>query len=1088
MGPAWAETPDNIKKYDSYFSGKAQAERDAYEAHVFSRSYAPRSQATYREKVDTYIVQQFTREEDKLHDQFMNHQLSASEYTTQVSTLTSTYKHAQYTLYDIFDVEYLDPISKTQKEIDERSKDLAVDIISKIPIFGGVIPVGTKLADLADLKIKKSIQENLDKRLPQTEDFEEIYTNLKLNAKKKNKTNAYAESMALIVNDPSKARLDSDLNTLIASDPVIESQIEIAIAQGKINSLEDLAKTVANYIQEQEDKLEKEKAQREEQAIENTYNELKHAQASFSKLVGIFNPKLQKPFDMFSTTVIDIRHAYTSGAHVLKNGLSLTSLSSIATGVGAVFLFADFLMGPGGPNEMQALMENMNAQFDQLNKKIDELHEHMNFIHKDIRMALSEISETMNKKFNDIDAHLAAIRAVLEVHTKKLDFLADFIRATKNRQQKEAQILKLAELECALDDYRDGDISLDESLQGEDISLDEYLQKKGILLDEYLRKCRKTATIESGKPPHVEFVAGENEDDPDYKNLTFHKLLLEPFYKNLHQIFTYLYPRLRNQQDTVKDKFDRLESPIQSLKTDYPFFTLENIKNIETWAEAIAFYQFIALKEADTLKCNDPKTCKKIARHANEFIEAGQILKSSLNSIFYKNAADLKKLKTDFTHLARILARYLSELRRSEAQILTIKDTFLNNLPNEFKQIDIFTSSETQPFMGKITAKSNMLKELGQEKFEEFSQKFSKLNGMLPPHIKIASFLDFGHVEMNFENISWAQTQNTKGHLAFELNLKFIPTSEYTTKFPTIEMGHLIFITENVFHDYSDRDPMQTLQQWLQNNDADTILKAMMAHPENSMLVSWFNVETYTEPFQSPITQTFGGRMERHEEVVGYETKHISKKRETQISKHVTYGNLNEKDNHILITFINDQLKSKVNELNKKIHGDISNSENILNNPFQLLEGQKALLIALTFLGLNQSFHQNKYLQTFFDPMFSNNLLDLSALKQAYSKDTIGTPLAYNQIYSTGLARVKKLSCFLLGRTDGINLLPEFSDSEENCSDQMITDTGLLADRLNQDETPTILQNALKQLEELHLTFSSPQGNVEITPTTAAAF
>ncbi|MBI2646497.1 MAG: hypothetical protein HYW85_05655 [Deltaproteobacteria bacterium] len=107
-------------------------------------------------------------------------------------------------------------------------------------------------------------------------------------------------------------------------------------------------------------------------------------------------------------------------------------------------------------------------------------------------------------------------------------------------------------------------------------------------------------------------------------------------------------------------------------------------------------------------------------------------------------------------------------------------------------------------------------------------------------------------------------------------------------------------------------------------------------------------------------------------------------------------------------------------------------------------------------LGLTQSFTTHVYLKSFFNHIFSHGLVDKEEALYFLSQPE-NNP---RHLLKEGLLRAKKLSCLLLGKTEGCE------------DDALYSPEGLLAERLNANELPELLNKTLGRLYRAQQTFS----------------
>ncbi len=925
-------------------------------------------------------------------------------------------EYARAVLYELYDISS-EPLDRLNQKIEGLKYDLTSDFWSQVPVMGRVVSSGISLKKIKDLEIKKKILQDIDSELPTSADeIRKVYVLAKRVSK--NRPPEFSTQIdAYFGEDPSAVSIRANLDTLISHNPMIKNQIDILIASGQITSLEHLVLILKKDIEMVEMTVEQQQTENE---IRATYLEVRRASVGVSQILGVFDPNVGNAFNRIANPLIDMSEAYSTLKKVQGFKLDLTTLSACATGIGAVFALADFFITSSQPSEMEVLMEHLNSQFEKLHERFDKLHEHMDLVHRDLMRAASELFSVMQKRFDTVDSKLEEIKKVLHRHSEKLKVIEDLIRD----QRAEARNIEMDKDRLALDQ-----------------SIRRY-QEGTAPLEECLFDCVSHAEGSAKRLPNLRDMKGNQSD---IRNGFFHKVLEAPYFVNLSQLLNLAYPDLPQGSEprvgVYEDEIDRALRQEGADREKEAAFTQAEIKNIEVWADGVNTYLQQVTSAQKNSGIEDANQRTRILRQIDQFLVSGKKLKRSLEGLFYQLSPEFEKTSVRREFVAKLFRNYIGALNEGRKTIETQKSH--TDSEEKLSGIDVLDPKAiyTLPEVLEVSNHS--------------------LSPIFPSELKAALLLGIGQLSISYESPRWGVVDNQEGRLLFNVVFKFQEESQEPKM-----IGAVTIVSNEVISGYSGISPQDAFNR-ISANDLTSLVMGQI---------------------KNQTTPTIQRQCEFYDHVeLGYKWKHVgSFHRGTDAdievrdpSKDVHSRLQRDRDDKIYTwkgfdldsTGIRAKAEAKRQAHAEKLTHDIVQEIKNESPAFERLEGQKALLEAYLSLGLNQSFATHVYLKSFFNRIFSHGLMDKEEALYFLSQSE-NNP---RHLFKEGLRRAKKLSCLLLGQREGANAIEAFAPlGEEQCEDNGLYSTeGLLAERLNTNELPDILNKTLRRLYRAQRTFSA---------------
>ena len=994
--------------------------REEVEETLYSSYFTPQNRPlTQKEKIDAFIIGRFTL---AARERYEKDPASFSEEMGNAQLSLRQTRNALYELYGISD----SPLEKIDQEIKDSKYNLLSDLFDRLPLPApvlttrGVISALGALKEIENLEMKRKFLQAIDLELPtSSDDIQKAHILLRRASQKlppefSTQVDAYhkEDNMSVSVRD--------NLNDLISHNPMIKNQFDLLIASGQIDSLEQLVLVVKKNIEDVEMTIEqqqkesvvkkvKEQKENEVKEIKAMYEDMRRATAAVSNIVGFFDPKVQVYFNKIANPLMDMSEAYSVLNVVSAEGFKfdLNTLSTCATGIGAVFALANFFIGSSQPSEMEILMEHLNGQFEKLHERFDKLHEHIDFVHRDLTKAVSELSFVMQKRFDTIDIKLEEIKRVLNAHKEKLKVIEDLIREHRN----ETRNIEMDKDRFALDEsirrYQDGMTSQDECLFD----------------------CVTFAEATARRRPHLRDA---EDNQSDIRNGFFHKVLEVPYFVNLSQLLNLAYPDLpRGSEPRVGVyEYDEYDQALQelaggmSLHREIPF-TVKDIKNIETWADGANTYLQQVISAQRERGPGDLGQRTRTLGQIDQFLVSGKKLKRSVESIFYELNSEFEKISVQRDFVAKLFRDYIAALSQIRDVIENKKSRYYAD--EKISNLDISNTEALHTLAEAVVIPD------------------SPFSPILSSELKAAILLGIGQLSVSYESPRRGVVEGQEGRLLFNVIFKFQEGGQESKI-----IGAVTIASHEIVNGLPDHHPQEIFDH-ISTNDLTNLVIGQIKNPNTPNIQEQYRFHWDPRGAGSEA----GG-------VLGWVHRDEGWK--------IYTWNGFDRDSTGIYAKTEEKRKKHAGKIISEIAQDIKNESAV----FEKLEGQKALLEAYLSLGLTQSFASHAYLKSFFNHIFSHGLMDkeevLSFLSQSEKNPS--------DLFKEGLLRAKRLSCLLLGKNEGARAVEVFATlSEESCGDETLYSAeGLLAERINSNELPHILNKTLRRLYRAQKTFSVDLG------------
>lgn len=446
-----------------------------------------------------------------------------------------------------------------------------------------------------------------------------------------------------------------DISTLVNSNKGLKSQLDLSLLlslmEKKIDNdkeknlaIEKSIKSFASMFKKIEAaQLKSETVKKMQLEHQSNIANLKAGQKLTFLVLNKINPKFARNFDQVTSHGIFIGDNIAKLANSALMGAGETLLTCSVNIVAGVFSIADFFAKQGQPSEMQLLMNHMNEMFTELQREIQEIRTQLNEIHKDIRENFYHLSQQLTTSIEELkEEQYKIITKLSDIDDNLKEFQEYYDKDKLDKNKKERQ-----DIDLQLTEITDTYIG---RLNCQDKACD-FTQHE---LASVLAKLKGLAQIKSSSNTYL--------FEPDS-----------------------VYGKYLDHSERSMDHYSHLKQALDIAHHHgaLTYFSLKEAQNIGLWSDASNLYGLMFLEFPTKVGSMTPLEVDTfLNKDIRSLIQSGASLKQLVKDFFYKtDPITNEKIAPSRDLFNKLYQGYLETLAHVKEEIDALKAKYAHDSP-----------------------------------------------------------------------------------------------------------------------------------------------------------------------------------------------------------------------------------------------------------------------------------------------------------------------------------------------------------------------------------------------------------------------